>query len=390
MINATMEIRNMKKKSLRAIFALSLLHLFTFSPLFASTTLPLKGTFVSPADKHIQYVGRISFQNPERPAWNYPGAQVFAAFEGTQAKLVCKPGSGYFMAQIDQAEPFKVAFRGQRDSVVTLCTALPQGRHTVKLMYVIEGYEMRPEFWGFVFDGPIVDAPALPTRNIEFVGNSITCAYGNELTNKWDHFEYETENHYYGYAQLTARALEAKANIVARSGIGAYRNYSGPKTGNPESHMPVQYEYTAYAYDTKLRKNPGLDSEKWDFSRFTPDVVCINLGTNDLSTEGYDTKLLKEGYKRLLKLIRGHNPKAKIVFLCGSMLSGQQLDICKQILNEVRDEAQKAGDKEVYRFDFSPATGALQYGADFHPSIWQHELMAAELTAYLRSLMQWF
>ena len=47
----------------------------------ARETLPIKGTVVSAADKHIQYTGRISFTNPERPAWNYPGTQIIAAFE---------------------------------------------------------------------------------------------------------------------------------------------------------------------------------------------------------------------------------------------------------------------------------------------------------------------
>ena len=39
----------------------------------AVKTMPLKGTVVSPSDTHILYAGRISFANPERPAWNYPG-----------------------------------------------------------------------------------------------------------------------------------------------------------------------------------------------------------------------------------------------------------------------------------------------------------------------------
>lgn len=356
----------------------------------ASQTLPLKGNIVKPTDTHIQYVGRISFLNPERPAWNYPGVQINAAFEGTSAKLICKPGSGYFMAQIDEAEPFKVAFRGQRDSVVTLCSALPRAYHTVRLMYIIEGYELRPEFWGFIFDGPVCDVPALPSKNIEFIGNSITCAYGNEAVGPQNHFEYETENHYYGYAQLTARTLGAKAHIVARSGIGAYRNYNGPKTGNPESNIHVQYEYTAYVIDTQLRQRGGFDAERWDFNRFLPDVICINLGTNDLSTPNFDEKFLKQGYQRLLKTVRQHNPKTKIVFLSGSMLGGKELDICRRILDEVAEEAHQAGDKEVYRFDFTRSDGSLNYGADWHPSIWQHEKMAAELTAYLRTLMQWW
>jgi lysophospholipase L1-like esterase len=358
----------------------------------ANVSVPLKGAFVSPTDKHILYAGRISFTNPERPAFNYPGVQIVAAFEGTSIRMMAKPRSGYFMAQIDEAEPFKVAFRGERDSVVTLATALPDGCHTIRLMYIIEGYEFYPEFWGFLLDQgrALVEAPALPLRKIEFVGNSITCGYGNEGLRKEEHFEYETENHYYSYASIAARALEAQHWVVARSGIGVYRNYGDVKTGSPRSCMPVQYEYTGYAYDLKVRNETSFLSEKWDFSRYQPDVVCINLGTNDLSTNNYDVKLLKQGYQRLLEMVRLHNPQAKIVLLTGSMLYNQELETAKQLLDEVKAEAQKAGDKEIYRFDMSPIAGDPWYGNDWHPNIYQDEKMAAELTAYLRELMNWY
>jgi len=358
---------------------------------FAHETHPVKGQVIRPTDKHIQYTGRISFTHPERPAWNYPGVQIIAAFEGTSLRMMTKPKSGYFMAQIDQATPFKVAFRSESDSVVTLATALPDGRHTVRLMYILEGYELYPEFWGFVLDEgkSLVEAPALPDRKIEFIGNSITCGYGNEGTDRNEHFDYATENHYYSYASIVARTLNAQHWVVARSGIGAYRNYGEAKTGSPRSCMPVQYEYTGYAYDLRLRDEASFLREKWDFSRYQPNVVCINLGTNDLSTNNYDVALLKQGYQKLLQLVRAHNPKAKIVFLCGSMLNGKELAIAKQLLDEVKTEANKAGDKEVYRFDFTPQAGDLGYGNDWHPSLLQHEKMAAELAAYLRALMHW-
>ena len=359
---------------------------------FATETLPIKGSIIQPDNQLIQYMGRISFTNPLRPIFNFPGVQIVAAFEGTSLKMLAKPGSGYFMAQIDGAEPFKVAFTGKKDSLVTLATALPRGQHLVRLMYAIEGFEFNPEFWGFVLDKgcQLVEAPALPARKLEFVGNSITCGYGNEGTNAKEGFSYDTENHYYSYASLTARALDAQHWVVARSGIGAYRNFGGPKTGTPDSNMPVQYEYTGYAWKSELRSGTTFLKEKWDFSRYQPDVICINLGTNDLSTNNYDVKLLKQGYQTLLALVRRHNPKAKIVFLCGSMLLDKELEIAKRILDEVAAEANKAGDKEVYRFNFTPQNGDIGYGNDFHPSIWQHEKMAAELTAYLRSLMKWF
>lgn len=360
--------------------------------LMAIKTMPIKGTIISPTDKHIQYTGRISFTNPERPAFNFPGIQIRAAFEGTSLRMLAKPNSGYFMAQIDKAEPFKVAFRGERDSLVTLATAMADGVHTVKLMYAIEGYEFFPEFWGFVLDEgkKLVDAPALPSRKIEFIGNSITCGYGNEGLKKEEHFDYATENHYYSYASITARNLDAQHWVVARSGIGAYRNYNGPKTGNPESNMLAQYEHIGYAWKPELRKEATFLSEKWDFNRYQPDVVCINLGTNDLSTSNYDVKLLKQNYHKLLKTVRQHNPNAKIVFLTGTMLYNKEMELQRQILNEVAAEAKKAGDKKIYRFDMAPISGDEWYGNDWHPNVYMDEKMAGELTAYLRSLMNWF
>ena len=360
----------MRRKLLTALLTL------VCSGAFAIKTVPIKGSIIRPTDPFIQYTGRISFANPERPAWNFPGIQIVASFEGTSLRMIAKPRSGYFMAQIDQAEPFKVAFRGERDSVVTLATALPNGVHTVRLMYAIEGYEFFPEFWGFVLDKgkKLVETPALPSRKIEFIGNSITCGYGNEGLKKEEGFDYATENHYYSYASITS----------------AYRNYGEAKTGSPGSCMPMQYEYTGYAWKPELRQEATILSEKWDFSRYQPDVICINLGTNDTSTNNYDLDLLKQGYQKLLKQVRDHNPEAKIVFLTGSMLYNKELKEVKRLLDEVTSEAQKAGDKEVYRFDMTPISGNEWYGNDYHPNIYQDEKMAGELTAYLRGLMNWF
>ena len=362
-------------------FILITVLLLTSAGIRASHTLPMKGTWVKPTNENIQYIGRICFDNPQRPRFTFPGTQINVCFTGTSVKLVAKPRSGYFMAQIDQAEPFKVAFMGERDSVVTLATALPQGPHLLQLMYIIEGYDLKPSFWGLLLDegATLLPPPPLSPRTIEFVGNSITCGYGNESTSNGDHFEYETENHYLSYAQLATRMLKARAHVVARSGIGVYRSYGGPKTGTPDNVMTTEYEYTNL-YDR---------SERWDFSRFQPQVVCINLGTNDLSTQPYDVNLLKQGYQRLLKLVRTNNPKAKIVFLCGSMLNGKELEIAKQLLDDVTAEANKAGDKSVYRFNFTPQNGDLGFGNDYHPSDRQHEKMAAELAAFLRALMHW-
>lgn len=319
-------------------------------------------------------------KNPSSPMFTFPGTQIRASFTGTSLKMICKPNSGYFMARVDGSKAFKVCFNSERDSVVTLAVALPDKKHDVQLMYVTEGYDRRAEFRGFIVDEDreLVDAPQLPERRIEFIGNSITCGYGVEDTVCSDPFQDETCNHYYTYANLTTQALGAVHQVVARSGIGVYRNYDGPITGDP-INMNTEYTHTLL-YD---------NTEEWDFSRFTPQLVCINLGTNDTSTSGADPKLLRDGYRNLINQVRSHYPNAKIVLLCGCMMSGEQLEFAKSALNDVHKEFIKKGDKEVYRFDFTPQTGSLGYGASWHPSMEQQQQMATELVPYLRKLMGW-
>ncbi len=89
----------MKRYLLAALVAL------TMGAASADTTLPLRGHVFTPSDPHIQYVGRISFLNPERPQFNYPGTQINVGFEGTELRMLCKPKSGYWMAQ----QPTRIA-----------------------------------------------------------------------------------------------------------------------------------------------------------------------------------------------------------------------------------------------------------------------------------------
>ena len=143
--------------------------------------------------------------------------------------------------------------------------------------------------------------------------------------------------------------------------------------------MPAMYNQTLF----------NVSSEIWDFSRYIPDVVCINLGTNDTSTPGYDTNRLYNAYLAFHKTVRNNYPKAKIVWLTGCMLHGKSLSLVKNTLDRLSDTLHKAGDLEVYRFDMTPQTGELGYGASWHPSLLQQQRMADELTPFLRKLMSW-
>ena len=368
-----------------------------------STTLPVEGEVVKASHPMIRYMGRVSFgKNPDVTSFNFPGTTIEANFQGSSLKMMCRPMTGYFMAQVDGSEPFKVGFNAERDSVVTLATALPKGVHHVKVMYVIEGLFRNPEFRGFVLDKgcKLVEAPALSERKIEFIGNSITCGYGVESIEMSDPFEDETENHWLTYANIVSDSLKAQHTSISRSGIGVYRNYDGPKTGSAEN-MPWQYEYTLF----------NKHDEKWDFAKYQPQLVCINLGTNDLSTDNYDIQLYEKNYRMFLTTVRSKYPDAKIVLLTGPMLGKKESSEQRAALDRICADANKSGftlvnktvvdkkgkikkakklgDKEIYRFDFSFQKGDLGYGASWHPSKLQHQKMAKELLPFLKNLMNW-
>lgn len=359
-------------------YLLGLMASLFFSQCFHAQEKSTQYTLYHPNDTNIQYIGRIDDSDPMHPAFTYPGVQIRTGFTGTSLEMMCKLHSGYFMVEIDGGEPFKVSFLG--NTVSNLANGLADGTHQAIVTYIGEGYENVPEFHGFFVDKgkTLVPAAPLPTRKIEFIGNSITCGYGVEDTDRADHFQDETCNHYYTYANLTAQALGAVHQVVARSGIGVYRCYDGPVTGD-SINMNTEYTHTLL-YDK---------TENWDFSRYTPQLVCINLGTNDTSTKGADPKLLKQGYVNLVKQVRDHYPKAKIVLLSGSMMGDDALILAKKTMDEVMNEAHKKGDKEIYRFDMSFQTGDLGYGADWHPSVAQHQKMASELIPFLKKLMNW-
>ncbi|WP_418660841.1 SGNH/GDSL hydrolase family protein [Bacteroides ilei] len=365
----------MKSRLLLPYMAAALLGSSHFSVAAAQTGK----SFFPASSEQIVYMGRTSHTYPDSVRFTYPGVTISANFEGTSLQMKTRRGSGSFMVEIDRQPAIRVTAY-QNDSVVTLAEGLADTVHSARIMYVLEGYHIKPAFLGFYLDkgrklGP---APQLPGRRIEFIGNSITCGYGVESDNPHDPFTYETENHYYTYAALTARALNAQHLVVARSGIGIYRNYNGPVTGSPDC-LPAMYEQTLFT-------DP---SEEWDHSRFTPDVVCINLGTNDTGAGKYDMRLLTDAYRQFLKRLRQHYPHAKIVLLSGSMMRGRQLADVKKAMDTVADERRKEGDTEIYRFDMSPQTGSLGYGASYHPSRRQQMKMAAELTAYLRRITGW-
>ncbi|MBR3472067.1 MAG: lipase [Prevotella sp.] len=342
-------------------------------------------TFIPADDPNLSYIGRTSHRNPKAVAFTYPGIQIRAVFQGSSVAMKTKPGSGFFMIELDDQAPFKVEST-KEDSIVRIAahlpapsgTALPE--HRLTITYINEGLLMKPVFYGLLLDSgcSLPRNPRLPRHNIEFIGNSITCGLGNEGDNSDKKHTYAKQNQYYTYAAIASRELDAQCWVVARSGMGIYRNTLGNPKGDAKN-LQAYYPYTLF----------GTDGERWDFRRNTPDVVCINLGTNDTTNPSYDVSLLAAAYVRFIHTIRSHYPKAKIVLLTGTMVRGKRLEDIQTAQRQAMTELEKKGEHLVWRFDFTPDDGSLGYGMFKHPNVARNRKMASELVPFLKKLMNW-
>lgn len=378
-----MKTNNSDSKTIKSLFAiLCIAFCITATAKTCKSTAPTDGkpTIIAANHPDIVYVGRFSFKQPKAPKMGWTACQIYASFTGTSISAIIKPGSGYFMAQIDDKPAVKIKSPAN-DSIMTIATGLSKGTHRIALTQCDEAILVKfPTFHGFVLDaGATLDGkPKMPTRRIEFIGNSITCALGVEdHTPALNGNAVECQNAYLSYAAETARRLDAQYQVVARSGIGVYRNNGGNKMGDTKV-MPYYYPHALFSGD----------SEMWNFNRFQPDVVCINLGTNDTAQQ-YVITLLTTALTKFVKTLRGYYPQAKIILLSGTMRRGQRLADLTSSLDETVAKLLDEGISDIYRLDFTPADGSLGYGTGKHPSLKQHLQMADELTPFIQKIMGW-
>lgn len=337
------------------------------------------GNHVSANHEFIEYTGRIDFSNPEFPQFSYSGVSIRACFEGTGISAVLEDETGENLYNIIlDGEVVKQIDTKKGKRTYVLAEDLEDKNHEIEIFKRTELIFGKTRFHGFKLPKDVSLQPISNKRPvfIEYIGNSITCGYGNEGVNG-DTFGPETENHYMTYAAITSRNFNARHMAVSKSGIGIYRNYDGPADGNADCM-------------TNFYDRIFLDDEnpKYDFA-VQPDVVCINLGTNDFSTGGGDSALYVSNYLRLIETIQTNYDQPRIVCLLGSMMSGEVLEEVRGYLRFIADTASRKEMGPVTFFEMSAQNGDLGIGVDSHPTVAQHQKNAAELTAYLAELIGW-
>ena len=330
-------------------------------------------------DKHISYEGRIAY-TPGAAELMWPGTSVTINFKGTgiSGEFKDQDTSNYYNVIIDH-DSIRVIQFDTLKRMVALASGLPYGKHSLQLFKRTEWDKGKTWFYGFETNAKtkLLKPAKLPKRKIEFFGNSITCGYAIYDKDKDFPFGYY-ENNYDAYAAITARHFNAQYHCTAKSGIGIMVSWF-------PLIMPEMYN----------RLDPTDSTSKWDFSKYTPDVVVINLFQNDswivtmpgneqfknrFGTKPPDEAEIVKAYKNFVETIRSTYPKAQIICMLGSM------DITKKGSpwpGYVEKAVAEMNDPKIFTYI---APYKETYG---HPKVNEQKILADGLINFMNQHIKW-
>ncbi|MFC3801545.1 GDSL-type esterase/lipase family protein [Cohnella sp. GCM10012308] len=245
---------------------------------------------------------------------------------------------------------------------------------------------------------PVADKP----RKIEFVGDSITSgegAIGATVEQDWIPMWFSAIDN---YAAMTAGALDAEYRILSQSGWGTLTSWDN----NPRANLPAYYEQVCGLLAGERNRELGA-LEANDFAAWQPDVVVVNLGTNDggafnspewrdpetgethkqrLNADGTmnedDVAAFEAAVVQFLGKLRRCNPDAHIVWAYG-MIGTPMLSAIERAAVTYRAAS---GDEKVTVVPLPRMTDDT-VGARNHPGKRAHEQAAAVLSKAIRPLL---
>jgi hypothetical protein len=173
-------------------------------------------------------------------------------------------------------------------------------------------------------------------------------------------------NNYLAYGAVAARNLDAQYGCIARSGIGLMKSWF-------DMVMPDYWD----------RLNPASPEIRWDFSKWVPHVVVVNLFQNDSwlvkkMTPVPTEECIVTAYVDFVSGIRAVYPEAHIVCALGSMNAARNGSLWPGYIHQA---VERMGDENISECIF-PFNG---WGK--HPRVRHHAEMAEQLTANIRNVM---
>jgi len=220
---------------------------------------------------------------------------------------------------------------------------------------------------------------------IEVIGDSLVCGFGVEDEMVSNPFSTATENVTMAYAYKTAEALNADYSMVAYSGFGVISGYTAGEKAETQQ-LPTYYSKLGITNVPYLGRS-AADIE-WDFTKRQPDLIVVNLGSNDYSYTGTDSEKQEEfakGYVDFLKEIRALNPNATILCTLGII----ETELFDDVQRAAETYTIETGDTNIHTFEFDvdPEVDGLMAGG--HPCEVCYEKAAGQLTAKIQEIMEW-
>jgi hypothetical protein len=200
--------------------------------------------------------------------------------------------------------------------------------------------------------------------SIEYVGDSITCAFGIEAKAPSEYFETKTQNFEKSYAFLASKELDYDYSVVCYSGCGII------STGNIMSQR-----YTKINYFSDI-------NNEWDFKKHHNDIIVINLGTNDFDyVWGFRIDEYVEKYAEFLKLVREKNPDSYIICLLGMMG-------CEDLYPLIIEAIILSGDKKIFSYLLPTQRIEDGIGAEYHPNVVSHAKWGKLVAKIIRDVIE--
>lgn len=296
--------------------------------------------------------------------FGWPAIYFQARFWGGAVSIDVASDTDFYLLLIDGRERMRL----ERPQGAVTVSGLAPGEHVVRLEKLTESQTGGGRFRGFFLAGPGRRlAPPRARPGVEFVGDSYTVGYGDaspkrSCTRQEVH---DTTDSQRAFGPLVAKRLGLDYRVIAYSGFGIVRNYNGNRVGET---MPLLYP----------RSLPDAADARTE-AGWRPKTIVINLGTNDFSTplhagEPWATPealhaAYRTGYAAFARRLMRAQPQARLVLMKSDGFAEDVDAVARSLGPRVR----------------TVAFGGLALdGCDFHPSLADHEKLAALIEPLLR------
>jgi hypothetical protein len=332
------------------------------------------------AGSSIRWLGRVDTSDAGLGSFDWSASGFAASVSGSTISVSLQTRgattAAFFMPVIDGVAGARFQVLAGPARTVVLGSGLSPGPHSVSVYRESEGAFGDSVFFGFP-DGKVGPAPPPSPRYLEIVGDSISAGYANLGTEVHDAlspgvgcgFSLDTESAHASYGAVLARMLGADVSIVARSGWGMVRDFSG-STANV---LPAVYGDTLGAEATS----------RWSFER-KADAVVVDLGTNDTAL-GDPGAPFEDAYVAFLRTVRANYPAAWIFLTIGPMLKEPMLRTMQVHLAKV---VGRTADPRIVKIDIPPEDFATT-GCHYHPNAAEDATMASALAPTIRTRLGW-